>query len=80
VTRAATIPETITLHVPFRVVIEAWRVDSNTARPHSAHGGLTPAEALRRAAAVGLRSRGVSADRPLPAAPTATYVNPGPSE
>jgi putative transposase len=63
-----------------RVVIEAWRVDSNTARPHSAHGGLTPAEALRRAAADRLRSRGVSADRPLPAAPTATYVNPGPSE
>ena len=39
-----------------RVVIERWRVDDNTARPHSAHRGLTPAEARRRAAADRLRS------------------------
>jgi putative transposase len=27
-----------------RVLIEDWRIDYNKARPHSAHGGLTPAE------------------------------------
>ncbi len=27
-----------------RKLIEAWRVDYNTNRPHSALGGLTPAE------------------------------------
>jgi len=63
-----------------RVVIERWRVDYNTARPHSAHRGLTPAEAWRRAAADRLRSMEVSADRPLPAAAASTYENPGLSE
>ena len=27
-----------------RVIIEDWRVDYNTNRPHSAHGDLTPTE------------------------------------
>ena len=27
-----------------QVVIEAWRIEYNMCRPHSAHGGLTPAE------------------------------------
>ncbi len=30
-----------------RVVIEAWRVEYNTVRPHSAHGGLSPEEFKR---------------------------------
>lgn len=25
-----------------RTIIEAWRVDDNTCRPHTSHGGLTP--------------------------------------
>lgn len=52
-----------------RAVIERWRRDYNTARPHSAHGGLTPSEARDRAAADRLRLLAVSADRPLPPAP-----------
>ncbi len=31
-----------------RVIIEDWRIDYNTARPHSAHGQLTPAEYAAR--------------------------------
>jgi putative transposase len=27
-----------------QVVVEAWRIEYNTYRPHSALGGLTPAE------------------------------------
>lgn len=27
-----------------QVLTEAWRVDYNTSRPHSAHGDLTPSE------------------------------------
>jgi putative transposase len=27
-----------------RVIVEDWRVDYNTARPHSAHGDLAPTE------------------------------------
>jgi putative transposase len=72
--------EVFTSLAEVRVVIEAWRVDYNPARPHSAHGGLTPAEARRRAAADRLRSMEVSADRPLPAAETSTYENLGLSE
>jgi putative transposase len=60
-----------------RSVIGRWRADYNTARPHSAHGGLTPAEAAKRAAADRLRSMEVSAARPLPAAPTTAINNPG---
>ena len=30
--------------VEAEVVVEAWRVESNTYRPHSVLGGLTPAE------------------------------------
>ena len=52
-----------------RAIIERWRRDYNTTRPHSAHGGLTPAEARARAAADRLRFLAVSADRPLPPAP-----------
>jgi putative transposase len=63
-----------------RAVIARWRNDYNTARPHSAHGGLTPAEALKRAAADQLRLTEVSADRSLPARPAATYENHGLSQ
>jgi putative transposase len=63
-----------------RAVIGRWRTDYNTARPHSAHGGLTPAEARERAAADQLRLMEVSADRPLPARQAATYENHGLSQ
>lgn len=63
-----------------RAVIERWRRDYNTIRPHSAHGGLTPAEAHRRAAADRLRSMEVSADRPLTAEPETDYQTQGLSE
>jgi putative transposase len=63
-----------------RVVIENWRCDFNTARPHSAHGGLTPTEARNRAAADRLRSLEVSADRPLPTTQRTGYVTQGLSE
>ena len=39
-----------------RVLIEAWRRDFNNVRPHSAHGGLTPNEALSRTAGDRLRN------------------------
>ena len=61
-------------------VIETWRRDFNTARPHSAHGGLTPAEARNRAAADRLRSMEVSADRPLPTTQRTGYATQGLSE
>jgi putative transposase len=63
-----------------RAVIERWRRDYNTIRPHSAHGGLTPAEAHRLAAAGRLRSMGVSADRSLPAEQGTDYQTQGLSE
>ena len=63
-----------------RAVIERWRRNYNTTRPHSAHGGLTPAEVRERAAADRLRSMGVSADRPLTARQGTDYQAPGPSE
>ncbi len=63
-----------------RTVIENWRRDFNTARPHSAHGGLTPAEARNRAAADRLRSMEVSADRPLPTTQRTGYATQGLSE
>ena len=31
-----------------QVVVEAWRIEYNTYRPHGALGGLTPAEVTRR--------------------------------
>jgi transposase InsO family protein len=31
-----------------RIVVEAWRIEYNTYRPHSSLGGLTPAEFKRR--------------------------------
>jgi putative transposase len=63
-----------------RAIIERWRRDYNTTRPHSAHGGLTPAEARDRAAAERLRLLAVSADRPLPPAPKPDYQPKGLSE
>jgi putative transposase len=63
-----------------RAVVERWRVDCNTAQPHSAHGGRTPTEAHGRAAADRRRSMEVSADRPLPPAQAATHENPGLSQ
>jgi putative transposase len=63
-----------------RAMVETWRRDFNTARPHSAHGGLTPTEARNRAAADRLRSAAVSADRPLPTAKRTGYATQGLSE
>ena len=63
-----------------RALIERWRRDYNTIRPHSAHGGLTPVEVRERAAADRLRSMGVSADRPLPAGQGSDYQTRGLSE
>ena len=63
-----------------RAVIGRWRADYNTARPHSAHGGLTPPEARERAAADRLRQMEVYTDRPLPARQAATYENFGLSQ
>ena len=63
-----------------RALIEKWRRDFNTATPHSAHGGLTPAEARNRAAADRLRSPTVSADRPLPTTQRTDYATRGLSE
>ena len=63
-----------------RAVIETWRRDFNTARPHSAHAGLTPAEARNRAAADRLRSAAVSAARPLPTTQRTGYETEGLSE
>lgn len=51
-----------------RRIIEAWRVDYNTARPHSALGYQTPVEFAHRAAA--LRS---------PTAPSAPLLGPVPA-
>jgi putative transposase len=31
-----------------RIVVEAWRIEYNTWRPHSSLGGLTPAEFARQ--------------------------------
>ena len=39
-----------------RLLIEAWRRDYNEVRPHSAHGGLTPNEALIQTASDRLRN------------------------
>lgn len=41
-----------------RAVIERWRIDYNTVRPHSAHGGLTPDVARGWPAGGRLRSPG----------------------
>ena len=60
-----------------RAVIERWRQDYNTVRPHSAHGGRTP-EAVRLDHAAGrLRTLTGSAARPLPPAPKISYEAPG---
>ena len=61
-------------------LLAEFRKYYNTARPHSVHGGQTPAEARQRAAADRLRVMEVSADRPLPAHETATYENLGLSQ
>jgi putative transposase len=63
-----------------RAIIESWRRDYNTIRPHSSHGGLTPAEVRNRAAADRLRHLAVSADRPLPPASKPDYQPKGLSE
>jgi putative transposase len=39
-----------------RTLIECWRVDYNTQRPHSAHGGLAPSAVLRKTAGDRLRN------------------------
>jgi len=40
--------------VDARVIIEAWRKDYNSARPHSSFGGLTPHEYAETAAGLHL--------------------------
>ena len=47
-----------------RVVIERWRQDYNTVRPHSGHGGRTPQAARLDQAAGRLRTLTGSAARP----------------
>lgn len=37
-------PEEFASMLEAQVVVEAWRVEYNTYRPHSSLGGLTPAE------------------------------------
>ena len=60
-----------------RAVIERWRQDYNTVRPHSAHGGRTP-DAVRLDHAAGrLRTLTGSAARPLPPALQISYEAPG---
>ena len=60
-----------------RAVIERWRQDYNTVRPHSAHSGRTP-EAVRLDHAAGrLRNLTGSAARPLPPALHISYEGPG---
>ena len=60
-----------------RAVIERWRQDYNTVRPHSAHGGRTP-QAVRLDHAAGrLRTLTGSAAQPLPAAQQISYEAPG---
>ena len=51
-----------------REIIEAWRVDYNTARPHSSLGNLTPVEFAHLAAAL-----------PSPTAPCAPLLGPVPA-
>jgi putative transposase len=55
-----------------RVLIEAWRRDYNGVRPHSAHGGLTPNEALIQSAGDRLRNPNQLRRSPAIAAPTGT--------
>ena len=60
-----------------RAVIERWRQDYNTVRPHSAHSGRTP-DAVRLDHAAGrLRNLDGSAARPLPSASQISYADPG---
>jgi putative transposase len=56
-----------------RRLLERWRRDYNQVRPHSAHGGLTPAEA--RLLAAGARPGRVDgpAERPLAPSPSPCY-------
>ena len=65
-----------------RAVIERWRLDYNVARPHSAHGGLTPdAVRRRRADAAGrLRYSNGPAARPLQPAQDPGYNPDGLSQ
>ena len=63
-----------------RAVIERWRQDYNTVRPHSAHSGRTP-EAVRLDHAAGrLRTLTGSAAQPLPPALHISYEGPGLSQ
>ena len=60
-----------------RAVIERWRQDYNTVRPHSAHGGRTP-DAVRLDHAAGrLRTLTGSVARPLPPALQISYEPQG---
>ena len=55
-----------------RVLIEAWRRDYNGVRPHSAHAGLTPNEALIQSAGDRLRNPNQLRRSPAIVAPTGT--------
>ena len=63
-----------------RAVIERWRLDYNHVRPHSAHGGLTPAAVRMNPAAGRLRNPTIFAARPLPAAPREALSTQGLSQ
>ncbi len=54
------------------ILIKAWRRDYNNVRPHSAHRGLTPVEALTRAAGDRLRNPDQPRRSPATRAPAET--------
>ena len=60
-----------------RRLIACWRNDYNTDRPHSAHNGLPPAEALRLTAAGRPGLVIGPTDRPLAQPTERCYDNPG---
>lgn len=60
-----------------RRLIARWRDDYNTVRPHTAHNGLAPVEALRLTAAGRPGLVTSPTDRPLAQAAERCYDNPG---
>jgi putative transposase len=60
-----------------RRLLERWRQDYNTIRPHSAHAGLPPTIARQLAAGDRLELVGGSGARPLAPRPTPCYPAPG---
>ena len=60
-----------------QVIVEAWRVEYNTQRPHSALGGLTPDEYARRYGTPG-HGRGCVCGQGVPVV-ISPRSSPGPS-